>query len=96
MSMARATRRSGITLALLGVLGTLFFWVSDPYYGPASHRVPDPGRRIDWRHVLFVVRGSPENPVEAANQMTVSTAIGLLGSIAVLGIGAWLVTRRAP
>jgi hypothetical protein len=96
MSMARATRRSGITLALLGVAGLAFFWVTDPYYGPASHRTADMARRVDWRHALFVLRGSPDNVVEAANQMTVSTAIGALGSVAVLGIGVWLVTRRTP
>jgi len=96
MSMARATRRSGITLALLGVLGTLFFWVTDPYYGPVSHRAADVHSRIDWRHVLFLVRGSPDNVVDAANQMTFSTAIGILGSIAILAIGIWLVTRRTP
>jgi hypothetical protein len=96
MNMARATRRSGITLALLGVLGLLFFWMTDPYYGPASHRVADARTRVDWRHVLFVVRGSPDNPVEAGNQMTASTAIGAMGSIAILGIGVWLGTRRTP
>jgi hypothetical protein len=96
MSMARATRRSGITLALLGLVGLLFFWVTDPYYGPVSHKAPDPQARFDWHHVLFVARGSPQNPVEAANQMLVSTAIGLLGSVAVLTIGVWLVTRRTP
>ena len=94
--MARATRRSGITLVLLGVIGLLFFWVTDPYYGPVSHKTPDLQARIDWHHVLFLVRGSPQNPVEAANQMMVSTAIGLLGSVAVFALGVWLITRRAP
>lgn len=32
--MDRETRKSGLKLALAGVLGALFFWVTDPVRGP--------------------------------------------------------------
>ncbi len=94
MSMARATRRSGVTLALLGIAGLLFFWATDPHFGPASRRVAV--AHLDWRHWLFVLRGSPDNLVEAGNQLLVSTIIGIAGSLAVLLVGIWLFTRRSP
>ena len=90
--MTRATRRSGVVLLVLGVLGGLYFWLTDPRYGPAAH--PKPQGAVDVRHWLFVLRGSPDNPVDAANTAWLSTAVGLAGSLTVLGIGAWLVTRR--
>ena len=34
MSLTRTTRRSGLTLVVLGLLGVVFFWVTDPRYGP--------------------------------------------------------------
>lgn len=94
MSMARATRRSGFTLALLGMAGLLFFYVTDPHFGPAASA--SAASHLDWRHWLFVLRGSPDNVVEAANQLLVSTIIGMAGSLAVLLTGLWLVTRRSP
>jgi hypothetical protein len=33
--MPRINRRSGYSLLLIGVLGVLFFWVTDPRYGMA-------------------------------------------------------------
>ena len=32
-AMTRDTRRSGFSLVLAGVLGMLFFWLTDPRYG---------------------------------------------------------------
>jgi len=94
MSMARATRRSGLSLALLGVAGLLFFYVTDLHFGPAASA--SAASNLYWRHWLFVLRGSPDNVVEAANELLVSTIIGLAGSLAVLLTGVWLVTRRSP
>jgi hypothetical protein len=94
MSMATATRRSGLTLLLLGLLGVVFFWVTDPHFGPAVHRLADPAARADWRHWLFVLRGSPDNAVDAANQALTGTIMGLVGSAVVLLVGLWLLTRR--
>ena len=34
MSLIRTTRRSGLTLVVLGLLGAAFFWATDPRYGP--------------------------------------------------------------
>ena len=31
--MARDTRRSGLSLIIIGVVGILFFWLTDPRYG---------------------------------------------------------------
>ena len=94
MSMASATRRSGLTLLLLGLLGMAFFWATDPHFGPAVHRLADPAVRIDWRHWLFVLRGSPDNAVDAANQALTGTIMGFVGSVVVLLVGLWLLTRR--
>jgi hypothetical protein len=85
-----------LTLGFLGLLGLLFFWMTDPNFGPAGGHAADGRGRVDWRHWLFVLRGSPDNIVEAANQLRVSTIIGLAGSLAVLLVGLWLVTRRLP
>ena len=90
--MTRATRRSGAVLILLGVLGVLFFWLSDPRYGPEARQTPQGA--ADVRHWLHRLRGSPQNLVDAANTAWPSTAVGLAGSLTVLGIGAWLLTRR--
>ena len=90
--MTRATRRSGVVLIILGVLGGLYFWLTDPRYGPAAHARPQ--GPADVRHWLFVLRGSPDNPVDAANTAWPSTAVGVAGSLTVLGIGVWLVRRR--
>lgn len=94
MSMASATRRSGFTLVLLGLVGVAFFWVTDPHFGPTGHRVLDMNRHFDWRHWLFVLRGSPDNAVDAANQALLGTLVGFAGSIGIWVVGAWLVTRR--
>lgn len=95
MSMVRATRRSGLTLVLLGLAGVAFFWVTDPHFGPTGRVSVEAGRSIDWRHVLFVLRGSPDNAVDAANQALTGTLCGALGSVAILLVGCWLITRRS-
>ena len=94
MSMARATRRSGLTLLILGLLGIAFFLMTDPHFGPVGHAVVDTHRRVDWQHWVFVLRGSPDNAVDAANQALTGTIIGVAGSLGILGVGCWLVTRR--
>lgn len=90
--MTRATRRSGLVLVLLGLLGGVFFWVTDPRYGPAVHRRP--ASRFDPQYWLYLIRGSPGNPIDAANTAQLSTIVGLTGCAVVLIIGLWLLTRR--
>ena len=90
--MTRSTRRSGAVLVVLGVLGAVYFWLTDPRLGPAGHRKPEGA--ADVRYWLHVARGSPDNVVDAANTAWPVTLIGAVGSLAVLGIGAWLYTRR--
>lgn len=79
---------------IFGLLGGLFFWVTDPHIGPKGQGAPRPHHTVDWRHVLFVLRGSPDNLIDAANQALVGTVIGLVGSSAILATGCFLVTRR--
>jgi hypothetical protein len=79
-------------LIVLGVLGALYFWLTDPRFGPAAHPVAQ--GTADVRHWLFRVRGSQENSVDAANTAWPSTAVGMAGSLTVLGIGVWLTSRR--
>ena len=90
--MTRATRRSGFTLVLLGILGGVFFWATDPRYGPTVHRKPQSD--ADPQYWLFLVRGSPSNVIDAANTAEASTVVGLAGCVLAFGIGGWLVTRR--
>lgn len=35
--MPRFNRRSGYSLVVVGVLGIIFFWISDPHWGLALH-----------------------------------------------------------
>jgi len=103
--MTKATRRSGVSLIVLALIGVLYFWVTDPRYGPAARATPrhvwEPVYRVfhtqvsvDPRHWLYVLRGSPENPVDAAHTAQLSTIVGIAGCVVVLGIGCWLLTRR--
>ena len=94
MSMASATRRSGLTLALLGLIGMAFFWATDPHLGPTGNAVANVHAHADWRHWLFVLRGSPDNVVDASNQALAGTLVGIFGSVCVLLVGIWLLTRR--
>ena len=90
--MTRATQRSGLVLVLLGVLGGLFFWLTDPRYGPGVHRRPRGA--VDPWYWLYVLRGSPDNVIDAANTAQFSTFVGVAGCAVVLVIGVWLLTRR--
>jgi hypothetical protein len=91
MSLTRTTRRSGMTLIVLGLLGAAFFWLTDPHYGPAV------GRGAGWydpRTWIVTLRGSPSNLIDAANEASVATWVGIAGSVAVVLVGLWLLTRR--
>jgi hypothetical protein len=90
--MDRANRRSGIGLVLMGVIGMAFFWLTDPRMGPAMHRAAE--SRIDPRYWLFLLRGSPDNLIDAANYARLSTMVGAAGSVALLIVGFWLMTRK--
>jgi len=91
LQMTRATRRSGAILVALGMVGGLFFWLTDPRFGPAGHDRPQGG--ADVRYWLHVARGSPDNIVDAANAAWLVTLVGLAGSMTALGIGLWLLRR---
>ena len=90
--MTRATRKSGAVLVVLGVLGALYFWLTDPRFGPAGRAKP--AGAVDVRYWLHVLRGSPDNVVDAANTAWLVTLVGFAGSLTVLGIGLWLMRRR--
>ncbi len=76
----------------MGLAGAVFFWLTDPKYGPAMHRAAE--SRIDPRYWLFVLRGSPDNLIDAANYAQLSTIVGIAGSVALLIVGFWLISRR--
>jgi len=90
--MTRATRRSGAVLVILGVVGALYFCLTDPRFGPAGHAKP--AGPLDVRYWLHVLRGSPENVVDAANSAWLVTLVGLAGSLTMFAIGVWLTRRR--
>lgn len=74
-------RRSGTLLALSGVIGLLFFWLTDPRYGV-------PGYMRVWE-------SSNINYIDACNAAIAGTIVGMAGSAAVLFTGLWLMSRRA-
>ena len=76
MSLIRTTRRSGLTLLVLGLAGVAFFWLTDP------------------RSWLAAMRGNPTNQVDAATDASVATLVGLAGSLSVVGVGLYLMSRR--
>ena len=103
--MTQTTRRSGYSLIILALIGVLYFWVTDPRYGPDTRAKPayvwEPLYRVfktqvsvDPRHWIHVLRGSPDNPVDAAHTAQLSTFVGVAGCVVVLGIGGWLLSRR--
>ena len=93
MSMARATRQSAFALLLVGLAGAVFFWATDPRFGPPVHQ--HPVGHMDWQYWLFVLRGSPDNVIDAANQALMSTVVGVAGCMALVLVGLWLLMRRA-
>ena len=86
------SKRSAFSLVILSLLGLLFFWITDPTFGPAMRNRPTGA--FDLRFWLFRIRGSPENLVDAGRQMLAGTLFGLAGCAAMLAIGVWLVMRR--
>jgi len=78
---------------MVALLGLAFFWLTDPTFGPSMH---DESRGpLDWRHWLFVIRGSPANVVDAARQMLWGTLFGAAGCVVMFTIGLGLMFRRA-
>ena len=77
---------------VLGVLGALYFWLTDPRFGPAGRAKP--AGAVDVRYWLHLLRGSPDNVVDAANTAWLVTLVGFAGSLTVLCIGLWLMRRR--
>ena len=91
MSLTRTTRRSGLSLILLGVGCAVFFWLTDPHYGPIV------GRGAGWfdpRSWLSAMRGAPSNTIDAINEAAIATWVGWTGAAALLLVGFWLVARR--
>ena len=72
--MDKQIRKSGIKLAIAGVIGVLFFWLTDPVHG--------------------IGRKNFDNIVDAMNEASLGTMAGIAGSIVVLLIGLWIMTRR--
>ncbi len=71
-------RRSGLALILVGLLSIAFFVLTDP-------RVLGPrAAALRWSG----------NPVDAAYDATTGTVLGLAGSLLVVLIGLWLLSRR--
>lgn len=71
--MEANVRRSGLTLAVAGAAGALFFWLTDP--------------RVGRQRLAYDV-------IDRVNEARVGTIVGVVGSLAVLVIGLWLMTRR--
>ena len=72
--MDKNVRRSGFALALAGLLGALFFWMTDPRYGLRTN-------------ISLEL-------IDRVNEARIGTTVGIGGSVIVLLIGLWLMTRR--
>lgn len=48
----------------------------------------------DPRYGIWRRFGAAENPVDAANQAFIGTALGIVGAVLFVVIGLWLLTRR--
>lgn len=70
--------RSAIGLVLLGILGGLFFWLTDPTWGYVAQNFMD----------------SSVNRIDAAHQARFGTYIGLIGSAIAVLVGLWSMMRR--
>ena len=73
--MDRYLRTSGFGLLCAGLVGLLFFWLTDPR--------------------VLGARNATNDLIERANDARIGTAIGLIGSAVVVGIGIRLTFRRA-
>ena len=62
--------------------------MTDPHFGPTGHRFADGAGMRTGSIWLFVLRGSPDNAVDAANQAAHGTLVGVVGSIIVLIVGS--------
>ena len=70
-------KRSGWTLVLAGLVGALYFWLTDPRFGIVRR----------W--------GTTDNAIDAANEASMGTLVGVAGSVIVLLIGLWLSWRKS-
>ena len=72
--MDKSIHRSGLTLALAGFLGGLFFWFTDPRFA--------------------ATKTASYELIDRVNEARIGTTVGVVGSVIVLLIGLWLMTRR--
>ena len=88
--MDRVIRKSGLNLALAGARGVLFFWLTDPVWGVAGM-----GRKALPKSMAAETPGMmSSNPIDAMNEASMGTTVGVVGSGAVLVFGLWIATRR--
>lgn len=72
--MDKIVRKSGLTLAVAGLGGALFFWMTDPRFGSQ--------------------RNASYELIDRVNEQRIGTTVGIVGSVIVLLIGLWLMTRK--
>ena len=72
-------KRSGLILVILGLVVLTFFLATDPTVLP------------QWMEEV----GWPRNQVDAVTDARWGTGIGLVGSLAIVVTGLWLLVRKA-
>jgi len=80
-----ANQRAGRSLIFAGLIGTVFFVATDP---AVSTRARRPLVHLHW------LSPRSENLIDAVDQQRIGTEMGIAGSAAVAGIGAWLFSRK--
>lgn len=91
--MDREKRRSGLSLAFAGLLGMLFFWLTDPVWGLSGMGKATVAQKPAAESAVAPA-GPIINPIDARNEAIVGTTIGIGGSAVVLLFGVVIAMRR--
>jgi len=80
------SRRSGLSLLIVGLIGGMFFCLTDPV-AIVTIRAP-----LVRHHLLTP---DPYNLIDAFNEGRIGTIVGIAGSTVIFLIGLWLLRRPA-
>ena len=92
--MDREKRKSGLSLAFAGLVGMLFFWLTDPVWGVGGLRVGAAERPATTQPVAAGDERAVVNPIDSRNEAIVGTTIGIGGCAVVLLFGLVIAVRR--
>ncbi|HSI32855.1 MAG: hypothetical protein ACAI43_15310 [Phycisphaerae bacterium] len=83
-----------MSLAFAGLLGMLFFWLTDPVWGVGGLRAGGGERPATTQPVAAGEERLVMNPIDSRNEAIVGTTIGIGGSAVILLFGLVIAMRR--